>query len=97
MKTFEWLVMLLSSVTCQTLSTPTGGSISLITDGYQTHALVTCEVGYTLSGVRNMTCRSDGSWDFTNPACGRCETSMKCDIRMQHHHSHLFFKVTLFF
>ncbi|XP_045204681.2 sushi, von Willebrand factor type A, EGF and pentraxin domain-containing protein 1-like isoform X2 [Mercenaria mercenaria] len=58
--------------TCGTLSTPSGGAVSLSTDGLNTQASYTCNNGYTLNGVNLITCRNDGSWDFTEPTCEKC-------------------------
>ncbi|WAQ97855.1 SVEP1-like protein [Mya arenaria] len=57
---------------CQTISTAVGRMVSLSTDGLETTASFTCTVGYTLNGQGNITCRSDGSWDFSEPVCETC-------------------------
>ncbi|XP_053399292.1 CUB and sushi domain-containing protein 3-like [Mercenaria mercenaria] len=61
-------------VACVSLNTPSGGSVSIQTDGQITSALFTCQTGYTISGTSTVTCRSDGTWDFTSAACVSCET-----------------------
>lgn len=59
------------SAPCQTLTPPTGGSVSLATDGYQTNATYTCDLGYTLNGFEIITCMSDGTWNLSQPHCGK--------------------------
>ena len=63
-------VSLLSAI-CATISSATGGTVTLQTDGYVTTALFSCNLGYALEGETLLTCRNDGSWDFTSPSCGR--------------------------
>ncbi|XP_060586067.1 sushi, von Willebrand factor type A, EGF and pentraxin domain-containing protein 1-like [Ruditapes philippinarum] len=58
--------------TCDTLSTPSGGTVTVSTNGVNTQVAYTCNTGYTLNGVSIITCRSDGSWDFTQPSCEKC-------------------------
>ncbi|XP_052791551.1 LOW QUALITY PROTEIN: uncharacterized protein LOC128225682 [Mya arenaria] len=57
-------------VACDALTAPTGGSINLTTDGYQTLAMVKCDVGYTMSGPDALTCNTDGAWDMEVSSCG---------------------------
>ena len=68
---YEKLSIFFIKGTCDTLSTPSGGAVSVSTDGINTRASYTCNNGYTLNGVNAITCRSDGSWDFTEPTCGK--------------------------
>lgn len=58
--------------TCAQLSSPSGGTVNISTDGLNTNAAFTCGVGYTLSGVPSITCKSDGNWNFTQPTCVKC-------------------------
>ena len=58
------------SATCQSLSTPPGGSLNLSSDGIVTTATFACEVGSALLGVGLLTCQSDGTWDQLEPSCG---------------------------
>lgn len=57
-------------VVCESLDTTSGGEISFGTDGQTTTATYSCEAGYTISGTSPLTCRSDGTWDFTAATCG---------------------------
>lgn len=61
---------MLLSETCQTLPTITGGDIVISTDGEQTQAVFTCDLGSSIFGQSTLNCRTDGSWDFTQPECG---------------------------
>ncbi|XP_052281318.1 sushi, von Willebrand factor type A, EGF and pentraxin domain-containing protein 1-like [Dreissena polymorpha] len=61
--------------TCKTLSTTSGGSVTLSTNGLETRASFSCDLGYTLSGDVAITCRGDGTWDFSQPQCVQCTTS----------------------
>ena len=58
------------SASCQPQQVPTGGDIQFSSDGSITEAAFSCSKGYTLQGVANTTCRSDGSWDYVTPTCG---------------------------
>ncbi|XP_060585338.1 sushi, von Willebrand factor type A, EGF and pentraxin domain-containing protein 1-like [Ruditapes philippinarum] len=44
----------------------------MTSNGINTQATYTCFSGYTLYGMSLITCRSDGSWDFTAPTCLTC-------------------------
>ncbi|WAQ97856.1 CSMD3-like protein [Mya arenaria] len=57
---------------CATLNYPTGGSVSMSTDGINTQADYTCNSGYTLNGAATIACRSDGTWNFAAPMCAKC-------------------------
>lgn len=59
------------SVICNQLDQPVGGYVELNSDGQNTTALHTCVTGFTLVGKSELTCKSDGSWDFSQPSCGR--------------------------
>ncbi|KAL4230224.1 Sushi [Mactra antiquata] len=61
-------------VTCDTLSIPNNGDVTLISDDSITQAIYTCNIGYSLSGTSILTCRSSGTWDFTEPTCVQCDT-----------------------
>ncbi|XP_045206696.2 CUB and sushi domain-containing protein 1-like [Mercenaria mercenaria] len=58
--------------TCDALSNPTGGTVSLTTSGTVTVADITCQTGYTINGASTLTCRTDGTWDISVPTCGVC-------------------------
>ncbi|XP_060562325.1 sushi, von Willebrand factor type A, EGF and pentraxin domain-containing protein 1-like [Ruditapes philippinarum] len=55
---------------CDLLSVPTGGNVTISTDGSVTKASISCMTGYTMSGISTLTCGSDGSWDIQTPSCG---------------------------
>ncbi|XP_052791561.1 sushi, von Willebrand factor type A, EGF and pentraxin domain-containing protein 1-like [Mya arenaria] len=59
-------------VPCSTLDFVSGGSVNISTDGVTTIARFTCGEGYTLQGDSDISCRSDGSWDFQAPECVSC-------------------------
>jgi hypothetical protein len=54
---------------CDSLSTSSGASFELSTDGTETIATFLCPAGYTMVGSSNLTCRTDGSWDISPPEC----------------------------
>jgi hypothetical protein len=55
---------------CELLSVPTGGNVTISTDGSVTKASISCMAGYTMSGISTLTCGSDGTWDIQTPSCG---------------------------
>lgn len=57
------------SAICATVSSPPGGTVSLQSDGAETMAYYTCNLGYSMEGKSLLKCRSDGSWDVTSPSC----------------------------
>ena len=59
------------SVSCNKLTSPTNGAVTLTSDGSTTVANFSCSLGYTMTGSSLLTCKADGSWDFTSPACGK--------------------------
>ncbi|XP_060573346.1 P-selectin-like [Ruditapes philippinarum] len=61
-----------SCETCDVLSNPSGGSLSITTSGSITTAEITCDIGYTINGGSALTCRTDGTWDLSVPSCGVC-------------------------
>ena len=60
------------SVACPSLALPTGGTLHYSTDGSVTQVMVECDLGYTLSGSKELTCRADGTW---NLIAGKCSES----------------------
>ena len=58
-------------VGCQTLDVPDNGNVSVSTESSKTKAVFTCDTGYTLKGASVTICRSDGTWDFAVPTCGK--------------------------
>ena len=63
-------------VTCPPLTDPSIGVIncSLGDDGvpsYEDTCSFTCNTGFELTGSDTTTCKSDGSWNATDNACGR--------------------------
>ncbi|XP_052791545.1 CUB and sushi domain-containing protein 3-like [Mya arenaria] len=59
---------------CNVLSSPGGGQVTLVTDGTDTRAEITCDTGYTMSGESTLVCRSDGTWHLSVPTCTACES-----------------------
>jgi hypothetical protein len=57
-------------VPCSALGSPSGGHVTIQTDGSTTTAVYECYTNYTLNGSSQLTCRSDGSWDFLESTCG---------------------------
>ena len=55
---------------CGSLADPTNGQV-VISNGstYGSVATYICDSGYTLSGSHLRTCRADGNWRDTSPAC----------------------------
>ena len=56
---------------CESLHAPSGGTIDFSTDNYNTVATFTCGTGYTLNGTTLITCQSDGTWESSQPICGK--------------------------
>ena len=65
-----WLYFLFILVPCSTLSRPANAMVALESDGTTTRAVFECKLGSTLKGESTVTCRADGTWDFTEPSCG---------------------------
>ena len=63
---------------CSTLSTPANATIVLESDGSTTKAVFECDFGSTLKGERTVSCRADGTWDFTEPTCGMLSRDKTC-------------------
>jgi hypothetical protein len=40
-------------------------------NGESTFANVTCSAGLSMGGQSVLQCRSDGTWDFNTPSCGK--------------------------
>ena len=59
----------LSLVSCESLSTPSGSSVQLSTDGVNTVAIFSCDTGHVMNGESVLTCRSDGTWNLETPSC----------------------------
>ncbi|KAL4229791.1 hypothetical protein ACF0H5_010182 [Mactra antiquata] len=55
--------------TCQTLTAPDSGNVTLYTTGRVTMATVTCSDGYALDGDNTLTCMSGGIWSNNLPTC----------------------------
>ncbi|XP_060562326.1 CUB and sushi domain-containing protein 3-like, partial [Ruditapes philippinarum] len=60
-------------VSCATVSSPDNGIVTLGSMNSVTYANFQCNVGYTLKGFQQLSCRSSGSWDFSEPSCVPCE------------------------
>lgn len=55
---------------CGALNAPSIGTVDMISDGMVTIVKVTCPTGFSLIGQSTLTCRTDGSWDYSIPTCG---------------------------
>ena len=59
------------SETCPDLESPSSGSVTTSTDGSLTRAVFECLPDYELVGTAELSCQSNGEWDFTTtPSCG---------------------------
>ena len=58
------------SETCPDLESPSSGSVTISSDGSLTRAVFDCLPDYELVGAAELSCQSNGSWDFTTPLCG---------------------------
>lgn len=56
---------------CDSILTPDGGNVTLVTNGTQTLAVYTCGVGSSLDGEANPECQEDGTWQYSEPICGK--------------------------
>ena len=70
-----------ATVTCPSLSAPTGGMISAPTVVYQSTATYSCNTGHILSGGATRTCQSDGSWTGTAPSCNLVQVSVSVTLK----------------
>ncbi|WAQ98147.1 SVEP1-like protein [Mya arenaria] len=61
-------------VICGTLFSTAGLEVIQFTDGERTYAEFKCDPGYTMSGKTIISCRSDGTWNASQPTCEVCET-----------------------
>ncbi|KAH3843096.1 hypothetical protein DPMN_116603, partial [Dreissena polymorpha] len=57
---------------CENLPPPTSGNVRVVTDGTQTSAVYSCDVGATLVGEATPTCLGNGTWTNTKPSCVSC-------------------------
>ena len=57
--------------TCDPIVIPSGASMNLSSDGTNTLAIFTCNVGASLLGEPVLTCLEDGTWDLSPPTCGK--------------------------
>ena len=64
---------------CETLQNLAGGTVTQTTDGTTTEAIFSCETGYTMTGTPVLACRSDGTWNMSQPLCSKscCSTVKK--------------------
>ena len=44
--------------------------MQLLSDGIETTAIFSCNLGYSMEGYARSVCRADGSWDISAPTCG---------------------------
>ena len=56
--------------TCPDLQSPNSGAINISSDGSLSRALFDCLPGYEVDGEKELTCQSNGKWDFAAPLCG---------------------------
>ena len=76
-------VTLFSTVTCETISSPTNGGKTYDMNGvngkYPVYTVVTftCNSGYTLSGYNTRTCETSGNWNKQSPTCKKSKENEK--------------------
>lgn len=63
--------MICPAVTCTSLAPVSGGEVTLVVSGGTTLAQFSCHSQRALYGQDVLTCRDDGTWDFSQPICGR--------------------------
>ena len=56
---------------CSDISSSLGRSYTTETDGTNTIAKFTCDIGYTLDGTASVTCDTNGDWTPSLPTCGK--------------------------
>ena len=66
----------LFTAACETLQNLAGGSVTLTTDSTTTEAIFSCETGYTMTGSPVLACRSDGTWNMSQPLCSKFSSSI---------------------
>ena len=59
------------TASCETLTNPSSGTVTLSTNGGTSTATYTCASGYTLQGDATRTCQLDGTWDNSQPSCSK--------------------------
>ena len=60
-----------SENTCLPLEDPQNGKVTATGFGVRDEASYTCDQGYQLEGVSNLTCGSDGQWSFHPSTCAK--------------------------
>jgi hypothetical protein len=45
--------------------------MELWSNSESTFANITCSAGFSMDGQSALQCRSDGTWDFDTPSCGK--------------------------
>lgn len=58
-----------AAVACSELAAPLNGQVLFSSTAFGAVARYRCSPGFTLSGVRSRTCKSDGTWSGTTPTC----------------------------
>jgi len=58
-------------VSCPDLSPIANGTVSVSTNGSYTVATHSCDLGFTLAGRHTLTCADTGTWEGTQPSCGK--------------------------
>ena len=59
--------------------TPSSGDVNIMSNGSNSLARFTCHDGYEMIGTSEIACLSDGSWDGTEPTCGKYLTCIRCE------------------
>ena len=57
-------------VECSIESTTIGLSSEITSDGSTTNVEYRCGPGYSMTGIQNISCLPDGTWNSQAPACG---------------------------
>lgn len=63
-------------MSCPDLSSVSGGSVEMITDGRTTVWALSCDAGTSVSGTGTLSCQEDGTWSSVQPSCSKflCES-----------------------
>ncbi|XP_053399660.1 sushi, von Willebrand factor type A, EGF and pentraxin domain-containing protein 1-like isoform X1 [Mercenaria mercenaria] len=67
-----WTLTFPNCTQCDSLTPPAGGNVSLVTNGTQTVAVYSCDVGSSLDGEPTPECQEDGTWKSTEQTCVTC-------------------------
>ena len=75
--TIQYAALSCAAVGCGDPGTPTNGQRSLSSTTYNSVVTYTCDVRYTLQGMNNRTCQSNGQWSGSLPQCN-CTLNDTC-------------------